>query len=216
MAKVLILNSSNHNFDRSAPIIHDFLSRQEGVETTLSDDKTILESSELASFDVCVNGIGFTRRVRQPDGKVNQTNELTDGQAQGLFSFVRSGKGLVGIHGAGWWIGGEAVNLLGGHANWHPPGLEFTVNVEDADHPVMRGLDDFTVDDEIYMSAWDPSIHILASAKWAERSHPMAWTHTYGEGRVFFTTLGHGPGTFEHPSVQKMIANATRWAARES
>jgi type 1 glutamine amidotransferase len=41
----------------------------------------------------------------------------------------------------------------------------------------------------------------------------MAWTHRYGEGRVFYTTLGHGPGTFENPTMQALLANAVRWAA---
>ena len=30
----------------------------------------------------------------------------------------------------------------------------------------------FTVQDEIYMSAWDPAIHILASATWADAAFP--------------------------------------------
>ena len=94
----------------------------------------------------------------------------------------------------------RAAALIGGHANWHPPGLTFTVAVDDADHPVMKGIANFEVEDEIYMSAWDPGIHVLASAQWQEKAHPMAWTHSYGRGRVFYTTLGHGPGTFEVPT----------------
>jgi type 1 glutamine amidotransferase len=138
---------------------------------------------------------------------------LTGEQEDGLFAFVRNGKGLVGIHGTAWWIGGEAIDLVGGHANWHPPGLEFTVNVDDKNHPITRGVEDFTVNDEIYMSAWDPSIRVLATATWADRKHPMAWTHRYGKGNVFFTTLGHGPGTFENAQVLKLLGNAARWAA---
>ena len=41
----------------------------------------------------------------------------------------------------------------------------------------------------------------------------FTWTHQYGQGRVFFTTLGHGPGTFENASVQRMLGNAVRWTA---
>ena len=69
----------------------------------------------------------------------------------------------------------------------------------------MADVENFEVDDEIYMSAWDPSIHVLASATWSEKQHPMAWTQPYGEGRVFYTTLGHGPGTFERPMMQKLM-----------
>ena len=213
MPGVLILSGPNHGFDKSAPIIRDFLSGQKDLSVTLTEDKEVLASPSLSGYDVCVLGSGFTRRERQADGTVRLVNELTDAQTNGLFSFVRNGKGLIGIHGTGWWIGGEAVSLIGGHANWHPPGLEFTVQIDDPAHPVTQGLADFTVQDEIYMSAWDPAVHVLATATWSEKKHPMAWTHAYGQGRVFYTTLGHGPGTFGNPEVQRLIANAARWAA---
>lgn len=215
MPAALVISGSNHGFDKSAPLIHDALARQ-GVTSTLLEDKSILASPDLASFDVCVLGSGFTRRQRREDGSSELVNELDDAEAEGLFSFVRSGKGLIGIHGTGWWIGGEAVRLLGGHANWHPPGLEFSVHIDDPGHPITQNISDFTVQDEIYMSAWDPAIHVLASATWADKQHPMAWTHRYGEGRVFFTALGHGPGTFEKPAMQHLLANAVRWAADKS
>lgn len=213
MPRVLVLSGSNHGFDKSAPIIHAFLSRCDGVSATLTDDKAVLSPASLAGYDACVLGSGFTRRQRQEDGTTRLVNELTDAQAEGLFSFVRGGKGLIGIHGTAWWIGGEPVTLIGGHANWHPPGLEFSVSIEDAGHPITQGMGAFTVQDEIYMSAWDPAIHVLATATWADKKHPMAWTHAYGKGRVFYTTLGHGPGTFENPAVQRMITNAALWAS---
>lgn len=211
MARVLVISGKNHGFDQSAPIIAEAL-RRDGIGATLSEDKSLLADG-LGSYDVLVFGTGFTRNERQPDGTSRRVPDLDEAQARGIFDFVRGGRGFVGIHGTGWWIGGEPVNLVGGHANWHPPGLEFTVKIEDANHPITRGLGEFTVDDEIYMSAWDPSIHVLATAQWSERAHPMAWTKSYGAGRVFFTTLGHGPGTFQNASVQRMLAHSVRWAA---
>ena len=213
MPRFLLISGSNHGFDKSAPIIERALAGQDGIETTLTDDKNILAGPDLAAYDVLLLGTGFTRTERQADGSVKRLPDLTPEQEQGLFSFVRSGKGFVGVHGTGWWIGGEAILLVGGHANWHPPGLEFTVNIDDHEHPVTRGIEPFTVQDEIYMSAWDPTVHVLASATWSDRPHPMAWTHQYGEGRVFYTTLGHGPSTFENPTMQRLLANGVNWAA---
>ena len=213
MPRLLVFTGPNHNFDQCAPIVAEALAREPDLDVTLTPEKAILASPDLAEYDAVVLGTGFTRRGRQPDGSMKTVSELTDEQATGLFSFVRGGKGIVGVHGTGWWIGGEAVTLLGGHANWHPAGLEFSVHVEDRAHPIVSGIDDFSVEDEIYMSAWDPEIHVLASARWAERSHPVAWTHSYGRGRVFFTALGHGPSTFGKPSIQKLLANAARWVS---
>jgi hypothetical protein len=213
--KVLVLSGANHNFKDSAPVIHEFLSARGDMSATLTDDKAILASPQLNEFDVCVFGTGFTRTVRQPDGAVKREPDLTPEQEEGLFQFVRGGKGLVGIHGTGWWIGGRAVDLIGGHANWHPPGLKFTVNVTDAQHPVMQGISDFEVEDEIYISAYDPYLHVLASAEWHGRPHPMAWVKSYGNGRVFYTTLGHGPGTFGQPTMQQLLAQGVKWTGGE-
>jgi len=209
---VLVLSGPNHRFAESAVVIHDFLGAQQDMTVTLRDDKAILASPELDEFDVCVFGTGFTRSVSQPDGTVQRVADLTPAQEDGLFRFVAGGKGLVGIHGTAWWIGGRAVDLIGGHANWHPPGLTFTVNVNDSQHPVTQGLDNFEVEDEIYISAYDPAIHILASADWHNRAHPMAWVKPYGAGRVFYTTLGHGPNTFTRPGMQQLIQQGVRWA----
>lgn len=118
-----------------------------------------------------------TRGERQEDGTVQQVPELTPAQEEGLFNFVAGGKGLVGIHGTAWRIGGKAVELLGGHANWHPPGSTFTVNIVDSDHPVTRGVPDFDVEDER-----DPAIRILATAEWSGQQHPLAWVKGGGIG----------------------------------
>ena len=101
--------------------------------------------------------------------------------------------------------------VLGGHANWHPPGLTFEVQIEDGDHPITEGVSSFEVKDEIYMSAWYPSIHILATATWQEKQHPLAWTQSYGAGRVFYTALGHTSDTFQRPMMQRLMTNAVRW-----
>jgi uncharacterized protein len=212
MPRVLVLSGPNHWFDQSAAIVADALQRDPSLDVTLSDDKSLLASG-LADYDVLLLGTGFTTMQRQPDGTNKRVSDLTEEQEQGLFAFVRGGGGLVGVHGTGWCIGGEAMKLVGGHANWHPAGLEFTVEIADREHPITRDLGDFVVTDEIYMSAWDPAIHVLATATWAEKKLPMAWTHQYGQGRVFYTTLGHGPSTFQTPAIQQLLVSGAHWVA---
>lgn len=210
--RVFILSGENHGFDESAGVIHGFLDSADDLEVRLDSDKDVLTSPSLREFDVLLFGTGFTRAVAQPDGEVVRERDLTPAQEDGLFDFVAGGKGLVGVHGTGWWVDARAVALLGGHANWHPPGLTFTVKIEDTSHPVTRGVSDFEVEDEIYMSAWDPAIRILASAEWSEKTHPMVWVKPCEEGRVFYTTLGHTADTFRRPAMQRLITQGVRWA----
>ena len=210
--RVLILSGENHGFDKSAEVIHGFLDSADGLEAQLESDKEILTSPSLGEFDVLLFGTGFTRVVVGPDGGVVRERDLTLAQEDGLFRYVAGGKGLVGVHGTAWWVDARAVTLLGGHANWHPPGLTFTVTIEDSSHPVTRGLSDFEVEDEIYMSAWDPGLRILATAEWSGKQHPMAWVRSYEAGRVFYTTLGHTADTFHRPAMQRLVTQGVRWA----
>jgi type 1 glutamine amidotransferase len=39
-------------------------------------------------------------------------------------------------------------------------------------------------------------------------TRPVAWVRDFGEGRVFYTILGHGPQTHADPRFQQMIARA--------
>ncbi len=209
---ILVLSGPNHGFDKSAAVIADFLGKQADIAVTLAADKAILTSPQLQEFDACVFGTGFTRAVRQEDGTVTREADLAPEQEAALLHFVESGKGLIGVHGTAWWIGGRAVDLIGGHANWHPPGLTFAVTIDDTTHPITQDLTAFEVEDEIYISAYEPSLHILASAQWHGRAHPMAWVKAYGQGRVFYTTLGHTSDTFQRPAMQQLMTQGVRWA----
>jgi type 1 glutamine amidotransferase len=211
--KILVLSGDNHGFAASAQVIHDFLSGQPDMQVTLADDKGLLAAPALRDFDAIVFGTGFTRSSRQADGTVKREPDLSPQQEEGLMNFVASGKGIAAIHGSAWWIGGRAMELLGGAANWHPPGLTFTVHIDNPGHAITQGVNDFEVEDEIYISAYEPQIQVLASAEWHGRAHPMAWVKQYGQGRVFYTTLGHTAGTFQRPAMQQLFSQGVRWAA---
>lgn len=46
----------------------------------------------------------------------------------------------------------------------------------------------------------------------ADRDFPVAYCKMYGKGRVFYSTLGHTPESWDDPDVQKMYFEAIRWA----
>jgi hypothetical protein len=41
---------------------------------------------------------------------------------------------------------------------------------------------------------------------------PLAWTRSYGAGRVFYTALGHEEGVWRDARFQRVMRNAARWA----
>ena len=43
---------------------------------------------------------------------------------------------------------------------------------------------------------------------------PVAWTRSWGEGRIFYCSLGHTQDVLEIPSVLEMLRRAVHWAAK--
>jgi type 1 glutamine amidotransferase len=41
---------------------------------------------------------------------------------------------------------------------------------------------------------------------------PVAWIKTYGEGRVFASTLGHTREAFRDPDIARMYTQAIAWS----
>jgi type 1 glutamine amidotransferase len=44
---------------------------------------------------------------------------------------------------------------------------------------------------------------------------PVAWIHNLGKGRVFTTSIGHGPETLRRPAFIGLLCRATEWAASD-
>jgi type 1 glutamine amidotransferase len=141
---------------------------------------------------------------------------------QNLIRFVEQGGGLVYFHFAcgafEQWP--DFVRLAGRvwdkKKRGHDPHGSFTVQIVDKDHPVTRGMADFTTTDELYTClGGDPPIHLLATArsKVDGQDYPMAFVFELGKGRVFHSPLGHDVKAIEPPGVGQLFRRACLWAA---
>jgi type 1 glutamine amidotransferase len=45
---------------------------------------------------------------------------------------------------------------------------------------------------------------------------PLAWTRFYGQGRVFYTALGHEASVWKDARYQRILTNAILWSIRRS
>ncbi|HET6201718.1 MAG TPA: family 16 glycoside hydrolase [Planctomycetota bacterium] len=152
-----------------------------------------------------------------------------EGQKNALLEFVKRGGGFVGIHPAadtfyGWPAYGE---MLGGIFDGHPWNEDVRVRVEDPDHPSTHPLGaSFTIADEIYQFRnWERSrVHVLLSldpqsvdlsAKGVnrdDRDFALSWSREFGEGRVFYTALGHREEVWQDPRYLTHLVEGIRWA----
>lgn len=148
--------------------------------------------------------------------------ELTKIQSANLQAAVRAGVGLGGFHGGM----GDAFRgnldyewMTGGHFVGHPFVGDYTVTIVDSTHPAVRGLPtSFAYRSEQYYLMVDPGIHLLAVTDYSFEGRtvkmPVAWTKTWGQGRVFYSALGHEPAEFsEFPAAWALTVQGLLWAA---
>src|SRR5579871_3464193 len=124
-------------------------------------------------------------------------------EVENLTAAVRGGVGLAGYHGCMCDSFREAVEyqfMCGGQWVAHPGNvIDFRVNVTKHDDPVMKGIGDFAMKSEQYYMHVDPSNEVLATttfsgeyADWIEGVEmPVVWKRRHGQGRVFYSSLGH-------------------------
>jgi uncharacterized protein len=149
--------------------------------------------------------------------------QLTPEQSQHLCQAVRNGTGLGGFHGGM----GDAFRgdldyewMVGGHFVGHPYVGPYTVQVCHPTHPIVADLPEtFTYDSEQYYLLTDPAIQVLAETSYEHDGRstrmPVVWTKRWGQGRVFYSALGHQAAEFErYPAVAQMTLNGLHWATR--
>ena len=142
-----------------------------------------------------------------------------------LSDAVRGGAGLAGFHGGMGDAFREATDfqfMVGGQFVAHPDDIkDYGVTIADREHEITRGLGDFRMRSEQYYMHVDPSNHVLAttafdpvSAPWvAGTVMPVAWTRRHGEGRVFYSSLGHQPADLEVHEAGELLRRGMLWAA---
>ncbi|RRJ30118.1 ThuA domain-containing protein [Halocatena pleomorpha] len=194
-----------HQLERIGPSLRRAINA-DGISVELTTDRD--ELCDPTDYDVLID--------------YTTDSTFTDDQRSGLLSFVENGGGYVGIHcAADLTTVADGTReepfpdlraLLGGHFLTHPEQGTFDVNIVDSHHPVSAGLSGFTVWDEPYVVAHD-DVRVLARMDHPENGDmPVAWVKPYGDGRVFYCSLGHGQPAFATDGVRSLLVRGIRWA----
>lgn len=108
--------------------------------------------------------------------------------------------------------------FLGVTSRRHEHQSHYEVLVEGDGHWITATVPDGykTPMDELYVieKVW-PNTQVLATStsEKTKESHPVLWTNTYGEARVFGTTYGHSVDTFSDETFLDLIVRGLQWAA---
>jgi type 1 glutamine amidotransferase len=147
-------------------------------------------------------------------------------QEAGLENALKAGTGLGGWHGGmadAFRQNTEYQFMVGGQWVAHPGNIiDYTVDIAKPDDPIVAGLGTFAMHSEQYYMHVDPSNEVLATttftgeyAPWIDGTvMPVAWKRHYGEGRVFFCSLGHVAADFDVPEARTIVERGLLWATR--
>src|ERR1700729_3651323 len=148
-------------------------------------------------------------------------------EALALCEAVKAGVGLAGHHGGMGDAFRDSVDyqfMCGGQWVAHPGNIiDYTVEVSKPDDPIMAGIPaSFPYKSEQYYMHVDPSNEVLATttfsgeyAPWIEGvTMPVVWKRKHGEGRVFYSSLGHVSAEFNVPEMRTIVERGMLWAAR--
>lgn len=168
----------------------------------------------LLALDLIV--VSFTMSTIDPAGTRN------------VMKAVGAGVGLAGCHGGlcdAFRQDTDWQYMTGGQWVAHPgnDGVTYGVHVC-AEHPITAGISDFMVTSEQYYMHVDPAIEVLATTRFPSVcgyamtnkpvDMPVVWTKMWGNGRVFYTSLGHKDTVFANvPEASLLMERGMLWAA---
>jgi len=163
----------------------------------------------------------------------NTTGTLFQDEARkkAFLDFVSSGKGVIGIHAATdcFYDWHEYGAMMGGYFDGHPWHEKVPVQVVEPRHPLCAafGGEDFEITDEIYQFKDPYSRDVLRvllrldperidqaknSVKRRDNDFAISWVREYGQGRVFYCSLGHRKEIFWTPTVLKHYLDGIQFA----
>lgn len=158
----------------------------------------------------------------------NMTQKISPKRQANFIELLKNGTGLVALHHA---IGAyqtwpEFEKIIGGKyylpetakSQGHKPSgykhdVEFTVTINDKDHTVTKGIENFTINDETYKDCvFEPDNLVLLTTTDPTSDRSIGWARSYQNARICYIQPGHGKPCFEDENYRKLIANAIRWA----
>jgi type 1 glutamine amidotransferase len=180
------------------------------IELTGTEDSTWFTPDRLSGYDAVM--------FFQTTGDV-----LNVEQEKALETFIRAGKGFIGVHAAAdteyewpWYAG-----LVGVQFAFHPDIQNAVVVKRDTAHASCKHLPDrWTRHDEWYnFRALPTGVNVLLSVDEATyqggthgADHPVSWYHAYDGGRAFYTAMGHTVESYQDTLFLRHVLEGTKWA----
>jgi hypothetical protein len=221
--KILVFDRTEGFHHDSIPVgdkAFELMGKKTGAyAVTVSHDMDVFTPENLAQYDAVLFNNTTQLKFENPQ------------QREALLAFIKGGKGFIGIHAASdnfpTWP--EAVKMIGGQFDGHPwtgDGV-WAIKVDDPKHVLNPsfGGKGFLLKDEIYQikGPYSRDTHrvLLSLDMSQDRNHrggrsdgdnAISWIKRYGDGRVFYCSLGHNREIYWNKAVLKHYLAGIQWA----
>jgi uncharacterized protein len=209
-------------------------------EFTFSKDGSKFSPEYLSQFDAV---FFYTTGDLCSEG-TDKNPPMTPAGKQALFDFVRGGKGFIGTHAATdtFHTANESQKgpdryrnhgtnadayacFIGGEFIIHGAQQVATNKVIDPKFPGFENAgDSFAFQEEWYsLKDFSPDDHALTvidaphmkGLMYQRPPYPNTWARKEGNGRVWYTAMGHREDVWTNPTFQKILVGGIKWALGE-
>jgi len=227
----LVFNKTNgfihHDGIPAADEMLTQLAKQQGWDVFITDNAAVHNQQDLSRFQLVVwNNVS---------GDV-----LTVEQRKSMQNWIEQGGGWLGLHASGgdfsyewdWYVD----TLLGAQFIGHTMSPQFQdaqVLVADSNvlltahipkrwtvtqeewyafdrNPREQGYEILlTIDESSYITVGED---FFGMRDRMAGEHPLVWRHKQGQGRVFYSAIGHTPATYQIPEYRDLINKSMVWA----
>jgi type 1 glutamine amidotransferase len=160
----------------------------------------------------------------------NMSQNLSSQREANFKSLLTAGVGLVALHHAegAFNTSDEYRRTIGARYPLKPQEIEgkqfaqgtydhdmdMNVKIADREHPITRGLSDFTIHDETYKGNWfAKDNHVLLTTDHPKSDTTICWTRPSETNRIVLLQLGHDSKAYANPNYRQLIVRSIRWAA---
>ncbi|HEY1406829.1 MAG TPA: ThuA domain-containing protein, partial [Spirochaetota bacterium] len=196
-----------HDFDAQGPVLAE-IAHNAGFDAECTRDEESFRPEKIKPFDAIV--IAASSGKLSAEGEENLLNAVIGNP----WGNTGSPKGLYGFHGATVLTSdsGKYQRVIGARFLTHPPiGPAYNFRVIQKKHPVMRGVRDFNLADELYLMEHLSAFDVILSSGYEGFERPIAWVKPYGLGRICYCALGHSVEQLEDDHLRQIISNALGW-----
>jgi len=162
----------------------------------------------------------------------DMVQDISEPQKAAFLDLLNKGKGMVFLHHSfiSYQDWPEFEQVTGGKyfleatmkdgqeipASTYKHDVNFDLTVVDPEHPVTKGLRDFTIHDEVYGGYTVlPDVEPLLTTNHPESSEIIAWAKSYGNSRIVVIQPGHDSHGYSNPNYQQLVKQAIEWVAGE-